>query len=67
MNETNTALISYGDEVDSKTRPAWQIELYHAGLAEASAWRVAEDLRKAARKKARKVAQASRRESRKAR
>ena len=59
MNET---------KLDTKSeRSKYQIEMYHAMLAEANAWRDAEKLRKAAQKKARKVAQASRRANRKAR
>ena len=63
MNETKSALIPYEDETSARVRPAWQIELHHA---EANAWRAAEKLSKAARKKARKVAQASRHANRKA-
>ena len=59
MNET---------ELDTKPeRSKYQIEMYQAVLAEANAWRAAEKLRKAAQKKARKVAQASRRANRKVR
>ena len=58
MNET---------KLDKPERSKYQIEMYHAMLAEANVWRVAEKLRKAAQRKARKVAQASRRANRKAR
>lgn len=57
MNET---------KLDTKSeRSKYQVEMYHAMLAEANVWRAAEKLRKAARRKAREVAQASRRANRK--